>query len=188
MTLCQEKVTVGITCYNASQTIERAIRSAQRQAWDNLEIIIVDDLSSDHSAELVERVIATDPRAKLIRHPKNRGAAEARNTLIAHATGEFLAFFDDDDESHPERVACQVEAIRSFETSNPDSLVACYAGGERQYDNGYIKPLPAIGSKGTPPQGLEVANYLLYYAKSEDREFGSGTPTCALMARRQFTK
>jgi glycosyltransferase involved in cell wall biosynthesis len=184
MSTNHEIVTIGITCYNAAHTIERAILSAQWQAWENLEIIVVDDNSSDNSVDIVEQAIFADPRARLIRHTENRGAAGARNTIIAAARGAFIAFFDDDDESDPQRVARQVETISSFESDHSGALVACYASGKRLYPNGYVKLLPAIGVKSSAPSGEEVANYLLFYAKPAGRDFGSGTPTCALMARR----
>lgn len=182
----QHKITIGITCYNASSTISRAIQSAQQQHWDNLEIIIVDDCSSDDSVDTIRQSIGLDDRARLLQHEVNQGAAAARNTIIAAATGDFIVFFDDDDVSHPDRLRGQIDTIHWFERLRPGALVACYAAGDRLYANGYVKPLPAIGTRGTPPHGAEVANYLLFYGQSTDRYFGSGTPTCALMARREI--
>lgn len=177
-------VTIAITCFNAIQTIERAVKSALLQEWPNLEILIADDRSTDGSADFVASLIADDRRGRLVRRTTNGGAAATRNTLIEAATGDFVVFFDDDDESYPTRVARQVETLRALEASRPGLLAACYAGGERLYPNGYVKPLPAIGSKGPPPHGHAVANYLLFYSRPEGLFFGAGTPTCALMARR----
>ncbi|MBB3353306.1 glycosyltransferase family 2 protein [Rhizobium lentis] len=181
-----ERVTVGITCYNARDTIGKAIRSAQSQDWPDLEILIVDDASTDGSAEYVASLTADDPRIRLISHRENGGAAKARNTIIEAATGDFIVFFDDDDESAAKRVMLQVAAIKSFEASNGSRAVACYAAGERIYPNGHLKPLPAIGSTGTTPCGKDVADYLLFYRRRPDYFYGSGTPTCALMARREL--
>jgi glycosyltransferase involved in cell wall biosynthesis len=181
----QHKITIGITCYNASSTIERAIESARQQQWDNLEIIIVDDFSTDDSVDIIRQSIGPDTRARLIQHTVNKGAAAARNTIIEAASGDFIVFFDDDDESQPGRLRGQIDTLHSFEKLKPGALVACYAAGDRIYANGYVKPLPAIGTRGIPPHGAEVANYLLFYGQSTNRYFGSGTPTCALMARRE---
>lgn len=186
MNTCSHKVTVAITCYNAVQTIERALISAQGQDWPNLEILVCDDCSYDGSAELVEAFIVRDARFKLIRREKNGGAAATRNTLIEAASGDFIVFFDDDDESHPERVSQQVSTLLTFEAKYPKAIAACYAGGERLYVNGYVKPLPAIGSKGELPHGREVADYLLFFSRPNGLFFGAGTPTCALMARRSL--
>ncbi|ULR43414.1 glycosyltransferase [Rhizobium sp. K102] len=181
-----ERVTVGITCFNARDTIGNAIRSAQSQDWPDLEILIVDDASTDGSPEYVASLIADDPRIRLISHSANGGAAKARNTIIEAATGDFIVFFDDDDESAAKRVMLQVAAIKAFEASNGSRAVACYATGERIYPNGHLKPLPAIGSVGTTPCGTDVADYLLFYRRRRDYFYGSGTPTCALMARREL--
>lgn len=177
-------VTIGITCFNAQDTIERAIASAINQDWPNVEIVIVDDASVDGSADLVVHAIVNEPRARLVRHETNKGAAQARNTILAEARGEFVAFFDDDDESLPNRVCAQVSCIEAHEAKTGTDLVACYASGERLYSNGYAKPIPAIGSRGPRvPRGSEVADYLLFYGIRKDLFYGAGVPTCALMAR-----
>ena len=97
-------VTIGITCFNAEETIKRAIRSALGQDWQNIEILVVDDCSTDSSVEIITKAITNDSRARLIKHVKNCGPAGARNTILDQACGEFIAFFDDDDESMPGRI------------------------------------------------------------------------------------
>jgi len=183
--MAEPLVTIGLTCFNAEDTIGRALASACAQAWPNLEIIVVDDVSSDCSAEVVQSVAETDPRVRLIRHTTNTGPAGARNSIIEAARGEFLVFFDDDDESLPARVREQVRVLTEHETRHPSVPVACYASGERRYPNGYDLPLPAIGSRGEEvPNGAGVADYLLLYRRRPDWFYGAGTPSCALMARR----
>lgn len=180
-----DRVTIGITCYNAIDTIGRAIKSAQAQEWADIEIVIVDDASTDGSPDYVAALIAGDERARLVRHEANRGAAAARNSIVENATGGFIVFFDDDDESSTDRVIRQLDCIKAFESTNGSRLVACYAAGERIYANGHVKPLPAIGSVGEPLVGSDVADFLLFYRRRPDCFYGSGTPTCALMARRE---
>jgi glycosyltransferase involved in cell wall biosynthesis len=119
----------------------------------------------------------------LIRHATNRGAAAARNTILAEASGEFVAFFDDDDESLPKRVRLQYESLREYEKASGTVLVACYASGLRRYPNGYELHMPAIGSRPEVPSREAVADYLLFNARRDGVFYGSGTPTCALMAR-----
>ena len=178
-------VTIGITCYNAADTIERALESAFRQDWPNIEILVIDDLSSDGSVARVERVIAQREHARLIRHAANTGPAGARNTILAQAGGEFVAFFDDDDEAHPGRITAQVQRLRAYERHSQSTLVACYASGVRRYENGYTLDLPAIGSKGQGvPNGPGVADYLLLNRRRGDWFYGAGTPSCSLLARR----
>jgi glycosyltransferase involved in cell wall biosynthesis len=153
------------------------------QDWPNSEVIIVDDCSPDGSAAIVEKAIAGIPNARLIRHELNSGPAAARNSILAKAQGEFVAFFDDDDESAPERLRNQYEALRDYEVASGTRLVACYASGVRRYPNGYELRVAAIGSQPPVPKGELVADYLLFNGRSDGIFYGGGTPTCALMAR-----
>jgi len=178
-------VTVGVTCYNAEETIERAVNSALTQKWQNLEVLVVDDASSDLSRSILEHLSEGDRRLRLIHHKNNVGAAAARNTLINEATGEFLVFFDDDDVSDPERIALQQARIERYEKETGERIVACYASGKRCYPNGYTIDLDAIGSKGNTLTGEIVTNYILFNGRKNGYFYGSGTPTCSLMARRE---
>ncbi|MCB9978332.1 MAG: glycosyltransferase family 2 protein [Rhodospirillales bacterium] len=178
-------VTIGLSCYNAADTIVRAIDGAARQDWPNLEIVIVDDGSKDESVSLVRRRIETDPRCRLIVHAQNRGFPGALNTLIEQAKGAFIAVFDDDDESRPDRVRVQVEKILAYEKETGAELVACYASGVRRYENGHEVLFDAIGSRPRVPVGQDIVNYHLYMDRDEGVFYGAGTPSCALMARKE---
>lgn len=177
-------VTVGLTCFNAELTIRRAVASALKQDWSNIEVIIVDDCSTDGSIAAVNKAIAGDSRARMVRHDHNRGPGASRNTIIREAQGEFIVFFDDDDESKKNRVSAQLWLLLDYEANSGSTLLACYASGVRRYTNGYVKQLPAIGSRGKEmPKGNGLADYLLLYRKRTEWFYGSGVPTCALMAR-----
>ncbi len=173
------KITIGITCYNASDSIDRAINSALAQTYLNTEIIVVDDCSTDTSC----KVISKHKNVKLIQHEQNTGPGGARNTLLNAANGEFLAFFDDDDESHPDRLQKQYDRITQYETENNTSLIACYASGTRIYPNGHTLKLQAIGHKPLEPNGEAMASRILYFGNTPDDWCNGGTPSCALMAR-----
>jgi glycosyltransferase involved in cell wall biosynthesis len=179
-------VTIGLTCFNASDTVARAISSALAQDWPNIELLIVDDASSDDSLACARKAIASDPRAKILHHADNTGPGGARNTILFHAKGEFVAFFDDDDESLPGRISKQVSTLTTYEQRTGARLIACYASGIRRYPNGYVLSLPAIGSQGVEaPNGQSVAEFLLIYRRRGGWFYGSGTPACALLARRK---
>ncbi|MCH8285216.1 glycosyltransferase family 2 protein, partial [candidate division KSB1 bacterium] len=60
-------ITVGITCFNAEDTIERAVRSALNQRWPNLEVVVVDDRSTDGSFDVVEKLARDDTNLKIVR-------------------------------------------------------------------------------------------------------------------------
>lgn len=101
-------ISVIIPAFNRATVIARAIGSATRQTLAPLEVIVVDDHSSDDTCAVVEAMAAEDPRVRLIRLDRNRGGATARNAGAKAARGELLAFLDSDDEwteSHLERGA-----------------------------------------------------------------------------------
>ena len=178
-------VTVGIACYNAVDTIRRAVRGALTQDWPALEVIVVDDASADGSAAAAEAAIGGSPNARLVRHKQNQGPAGSRNAVLAHARGEFVAFMDDDDEALSTRISAQVQALETYEGRSGATLVSCHASGRRVYGNGYTLDLPAIGSRGSEaPNGNAVADYLLFHRRRSGWFYGSGTPACSLLARR----
>jgi glycosyltransferase involved in cell wall biosynthesis len=176
-------ITIAITSFNASTTIERAIDSALSQDWPNFEVVIVDDGSTDGSLKILEKKAATDSRLRVIQHPSNRGCAAARNTLVMAARGKFLAFFDDDDISRADRLRLQHNCIISHERNTGAKLVACYASGQRVYPNGFAMTIRAVGADGVSPVGHVMADYLLFNKRCVDVFYGAGTPTCSLMAR-----
>jgi glycosyltransferase involved in cell wall biosynthesis len=178
------KITIGITCFNSEATIRCALQSALLQDWSNTELIIVDDFSRDETVAVIKQVIAGFPNATLIKHETNGGPAAARNTILAAARGEFIAFFDDDDESLPQRLRTQYERLCAYEAVTGVHLIACYASGVRRYPNQYEIKIQAIGSTPEVPSGEVVADYLLFNGRRDGVFYGGGTPSCALMARR----
>ncbi len=106
-------ITIGITAYNAGDSIECAARSALAQDWKNTEIVIVDDCSADSTFAKISALAEKHPAIRVFRNEENRGVAASRNKIIAEAGGDFIAFFDDDDESVPQRLSVQYEAIRA---------------------------------------------------------------------------
>jgi glycosyltransferase involved in cell wall biosynthesis len=105
-------VSVIIPCFNAAATLSTALRALQQQSWQNLEILVSDDASTDNSVAVVRRFMAKDPRIHLLTTETNQGAYTARNRALAVATGDYITTHDSDDWSHPEKIALQVKAIR----------------------------------------------------------------------------
>jgi glycosyltransferase involved in cell wall biosynthesis len=186
--LSYAKITIGITCFNAIDTIERAINSALNQDWPNYEILIVDDFSVDGSWEIIQKIKSLNTGITAIQHSKNLGASAARNSIIQNANGDYIVFFDDDDESFNFRIRVQCEALISYQSSCGIELVACFASGVRKYPNGYELKMPAIASQGKSLVGSIVADYLLCNIRRLDLFYGSGTPTCAMMASKATFK
>jgi glycosyltransferase involved in cell wall biosynthesis len=178
-------VTIAITAWNAADTIERAVRSALAQDWRPIEIVVVDDASSDGTTRILARLAASHGELLVFTEPENGGVGAARNRALAEARGEFVAFFDDDDESLPERVGAQLARIVDYEREFARGApVVCHTARRRVYPDGPVRIEPTMGQiAGRPaPQGLAVARRILAGTPLED---GNGAcPACAQMARR----
>jgi glycosyltransferase involved in cell wall biosynthesis len=118
----EREVSILIPAYNCAATIERAIRSALQQTFQDFELVIVDDGSQDATVEMIATIV--DPRIKVIRHKKNLGEAEARNTAVRSASGRFVAFLDSDDEWLPEKLSRQMEMVHRGQ----DEIIANVSG------------------------------------------------------------
>lgn len=90
-------ISVIVPIYNMEKYLERCIDSILEQTYTNLEIILVDDCSSDNSPEIIEKYANSDERIKTVRHKENRGLFQARITGSELATGKYIAFVDSDD-------------------------------------------------------------------------------------------
>lgn len=134
-------VSVVITTYNRAQLLARAIESAQ-QAGSNLEVIVVDDCSTDETPEVCAKI----PGIRYVRLNNNRGLANARNVGIAESSSEFIAFLDDDDLRLPQSLDKQLRVLTA-----DDRIAFCYGqaligDARRQLPTGEIYPV-------TCPQG-----------------------------------
>lgn len=103
------KVSVIMPAYNSEEFIEQAIRSALNQTYSNLEVIVIDDNSSDTTKDIVERLAVEDDRVKLIQNDHNLGAARSRNKGIDLCSGEYVALLDSDDIWYPRKLEVQME-------------------------------------------------------------------------------
>lgn len=90
-------VSVIIPVYNVKSYLERCVHSVQNQTYKDLEIILVDDGSTDGSGDLCDQIAADEPRIRVV-HQQNQGLSGARNTGIRAAKGEYVVFLDSDDE------------------------------------------------------------------------------------------
>lgn len=178
-------ITIGITCYNAESTIADAIQSAQKQDWPNCEIIVVDDGSTDRSREIIAQIQAHPTCLKTFITPSNLGASGARNLILEQAKGEYLAFFDDDDRSSPDRVRKQFLQLEEMARIHPQRQFACYAAAQREYANGYTCHAPGIGCTARAPEVDELFAFIFLGEKVRGVDFGHGTPSNSLFIRRE---
>ena len=112
-------VTIGIPVYNVEPYIEKCLLSVLNQTYTNLEILVVDDLGTDHSMEIVDSLQKSHPHGgliRIVRHNKNQGIGEARNTAIRECKGKYLYFIDSDDYMELNTVQLLVEQAEKYST------------------------------------------------------------------------
>jgi glycosyltransferase involved in cell wall biosynthesis len=102
------KVSVIIPCYNAARYLGETLESVGRQTWPNLEVVVVDDGSTDDSARIVDSFERLSP---VVIRQSNRGQTAALNVGLAHATGDFVQYLDADDLIDPDKIAIQVSRL-----------------------------------------------------------------------------
>ncbi len=161
------EVSVVIAAYNVSAHVDRALDSAIVQTMPDIEILVVDDASSDDTADRVASMAASDPRIRLMQQEQNGGPARARNRALQSAQGRWIAVLDADDTWVPNRLRRLLDAsaerdmvfdnlmgfdLHSGRTTGPifpqlpldgltlEELLAPAAPGTT-YDFGYLQPL-----------------------------------------------
>lgn len=144
-------VSVIMPTYNREYVLGRAIQSVLDQTYQDFELIIVDDGSTDNTEKLVKSF--NSEKISYIRQRENKGPAAARNTAIQQAKGDYIAFQDSDDEWVPEKLAKQ---MRAFETAPPEVGIV-YTGWCTVINNKKEYFLPA---GVTPKDGNLFSNLL----------------------------
>lgn len=128
-----DKVSVIIPVYNSSKHLRECLDSVIRQSYKNLEIIIVDDKSSDDSVSIIESY--KDKRIKLIKLEKNSGVAVARNVGIDNSIGMYISFIDSDDYWKKDKIKKQVNFIKKNDYTFIYSDYAFYKNGKTHNTN-----------------------------------------------------
>jgi len=125
-------VSVIIPTFNRAHLVGRAIHSVLVQTYQDFEIIVVDDGSTDNTEKVIKSF--NDPRIRYVRHEKNKGGSAARNTGIKTARGKYIAFLDDDDEWLPEKLEKQINKFQTL----PSIFGVVYSGFSYVSENGEI--------------------------------------------------
>jgi len=165
-------VSVIVPTYNRRETIQAAIASVQRQTFADWELIVVDDGSTDGTADLIE---GSDPRLALIRQ-KNQGVNAARNTAMLRARGSYIAFLDSDDEWLPHHLELSMAFFRAFPGEDFLSGEFSEDGGTR----GLVHFLRSALTEWYPPLAEQAGSSLLKLTPGESdpyrRVFASMEP------------
>lgn len=138
-----ELISVVIPTYNRREALPAAIESVCAQTYENIELIVVDDASTDGTHELFAAI--SDPRVKYLRYEQNRGACYARNLGAAQARGALIAFQDSDDTWHADKLEKQYRRLCDT------GAEMCFCGMRRVAENGsaFYYPVHAPGA-GNP--------------------------------------
>ncbi|MCF8218606.1 MAG: glycosyltransferase [Bacteroidales bacterium] len=105
-------ISVVTPAYNAARFIQDTVESVRDQTYQDWEMLIVDDCSSDDTVQVVKDLSGKDPRIRLFALEENVGAAEARNIAFRHAKGQYIAFLDSDDLWVPEKLEKQLRFLQ----------------------------------------------------------------------------
>jgi glycosyltransferase involved in cell wall biosynthesis len=116
-------VSIVTPMYNNETVIKETIQSVINQTYRYWELLLIDDCSSDHTVELVEQLVELDPRIKLFKHSKNKGAAAARNLGTKMSKGHYIAFLDADDLWLKDKLEQQMNILK---TKNYDVCFGSY--------------------------------------------------------------
>ncbi len=106
-----QTISIIVPAYNAAKYLNKSLESILCQTWSNLEIIVVDDASSDQTASIISSFAEKDPRIRFLHKETNEGVSFARNDALDLATGEYLMFVDGDDWIEPETCRKALDAI-----------------------------------------------------------------------------
>lgn len=132
-----ELVSAVITTHNRKALLERAVKSVLAQTYENMELIIIDDASSDDTQQYCTELSRNNEKIRYVHIPKaeSRGGNYARNLGIENARGEWIAFLDDDDEWLPEKTQKQMDYLAAHDDIRAVSsdLVYVYVFGDKQY-------------------------------------------------------
>ena len=109
----KDKVSIITPCFNSAEYISDCIDSVVNQTYQNWEMIIIDDNSSDQSVKLIKKKKSTEGRIKLIELEENIGSAMARNEAIKAAKGRFIAFLDSDDKWYSNKLSIQIDYMKT---------------------------------------------------------------------------
>jgi glycosyltransferase involved in cell wall biosynthesis len=131
-------VSVAISTWNRAHLVGRAIRSALAQTFEDFELFVVDDGSTDATPEVLAGV--DDGRLRRVRHDQNYGISRTRNTALGLARGEWLAFLDDDNEWAPDYLERQL----AFAASRPGAGVTYCRARQRSARSGSEVELPEL--------------------------------------------
>lgn len=153
-------ITVVIPLYNKAPSISQTLDSIAAQTYTNYEVVVVDDGSTDGSAEIVENYPCSTLNAKLkLIRQSNAGVSATRNRGIAEAQGEYIAFLDADDEWKPDYLATQMSLVEKYPQCDVFATNYEFRDEKGRVTPTIIRKLPFEGEDGELTNYFEVASH-----------------------------
>lgn len=118
----KDKISVLMGIYNCERTLEQAVNSIKNQTYDNWELIMCDDGSTDGTLALAQKLAKEDERIVILKNEKNYGLNKTLNKCLLNAQGEYIARMDGDDDCSPERFAKQIDFLKNHKEYD---IVSC---------------------------------------------------------------
>ena len=142
MSMAQPLVSIIVPVYNGEKTIERCLRSIQNQSYSNIEVLVVNDGSSDHTDRIIKKYAQRDSRFRYI-EKENSGVSDSRNVAMAEAKGDYFQFVDGDDWLVKQATE---EFVNTALTYGCDMVISDFyrVCGRRIYTKGHIDAGPVI--------------------------------------------
>ena len=188
-------VTCGFTTFNSENTIQNALTSALNQDYKNIEILIVDDNSTDSTLENIYTYLSTKKLGfRILKHNSNLGVAQARNTSFYQMPMENSWHFDSDDYSIENRISEQLNHILLYEKNNFDKgekykiSPLCYSDREIIFKNKRVYCKAMNISEHDYKYKEQIIGSLLFCDPFPNFSETGSTATCVLLARTEIFK
>lgn len=162
-------ISVVLPAFNAGATLEQTLAKLESQTYGHWQLVAVDDGSCDATPSLLHRFDRHRPaQTRILTHQTNRGLAQARNTALAHATGQWVAFLDADDLWEPEHLESCVQCLQQVETGWVFAAAAVFGD---MPDNELPHRAPRGDEMRRLPQSLFCRNFILPSATVIRRDY-----------------
>lgn len=120
----RNKVSIIIPLYNSEKYIKECVESCRKQSYKNIEIIVIDDGSTDGGGKIADDIAKSDSRISIV-HTKNRGVSVARNTGLREVKGEYVCFVDADDTLEPKFIDTMMKFVRQYDADYVINTTKC---------------------------------------------------------------
>lgn len=157
----ENKVSIIIPFYNTEKYIKKCLDSVAKQSFQNIEVLLINDGSTDSSEEICKNYTKLDNRFKLIKHRKNRGLPTARNTGLDFVTGNYICFIDSDDYIHEDFVSKLLTTALQNKADIVECLNYCLIDGKLAEKHS----LNEYANNKTVSSGKEVLRNYLRHSK-----------------------